>query len=61
MYFANCTLENAVSITRHKNLIGLSARSERTAGLKSVMPKYGRDIWLVNAKSTNNSGGNMIC
>jgi len=27
----------------------------------SVMPKkYGRDISLVNAKSTNNSGGNLI-
>jgi len=25
-----------------------------------VMPKYGRDIWLVNAKSTNKSEGNFI-
>jgi len=29
--------------------------------VSSVMPKYGRDIWLVNTKSTNNSDGNSIC
>jgi len=27
----------------------------------SVTPKYERDIWLVDAKSTNKSEGNFVC